>query len=232
MKKERIWELDAVRGLCIIGMMAVHFVYDIVTFAEKEIHIPEWFFIVQQYGHLFFVLISGICVTLGSKCVKRGAIVFGFGMLVTGVTCLLDYGFHIEEIRIWFGILHLLGVCMMLYPLFKKLPHWALALIGAAFVGIGYWFTTFEVSFPYLFFLGLRPSTDFFTGSDFFPVFPGLGTFLLGAALGKSVYKNKKSLFPKVKPTIFPVLRFIGRHSLEFYILHQPVLLGLVLLIF
>ena len=231
MKKERIWELDAVRGLCIIGMMVIHFIYDIETFTETNLQIPDWLYMIQQYGHLLFVLISGICVTLGSRCVKRGAIVFAAGMLITGVTCLLDYVFHMGDVRIWFGILHLLGVCMMLYPLFKKLPHWALALIGAAFVALGYWFTTFEVSFPYLFPLGLRPE-NFFTGADYFPVFPRLGTFLLGAALGKSVYKDKKSLFPKVRPTILPALRFVGRHSLEFYILHQPVLLGLVLLIF
>ena len=28
--KKRIWELDAFRGLCVIGMIAVHFVYDLV----------------------------------------------------------------------------------------------------------------------------------------------------------------------------------------------------------
>lgn len=233
MKKQRIWELDALRGLCILGMIVVHLVYDIRTFTSAELHIPQWFFVVQQYGHLFFVLISGICVTLGSKCIKRGLIVLIAGLIITSVTVFMDYVLHVGDVRIWFGILHLLGVCMLLYPIFRKLPSWALALIGTVIVALGWWFTTFTVSIDFLFPLGLR-SGNIFTGADYFPLFPGLGTFLIGAALGKSVYKSKKSLLPKVPADFFLIraLSFIGRHSLEIYMLHQPLLYGITILIF
>ncbi len=233
MKKQRIWELDALRGLCILGMIVVHFVYDIVAFTPYRLTIPQWFLTVQQYGHLLFVLISGICVTLGSRCVKRGIIVYLCAMVITLVTVVMDYGLDMGSVRIWFGILHLLGVCMMLYPLFRKLPHWALALIGLIFVGIGYWFTTFTVNVDFLFPLGLR-SGRIFTGSDYFPIFPGLGSFLLGAAIGKSVYRNKGSLLPRAR-TDFPLIRalsFIGKHSLEIYMLHQPIIYAVVIIIF
>ena len=233
MKKQRIWELDALRGLCILGMIIVHFVYDLQTFTSTELNIPQWFFVVQQYGHLFFVLISGICVTLGSKCIKRGLIVLLSGMIITSVTVFMDYVLHVGDVRIWFGILHLLGVCMLLYPLFKKLPPWALALIGAVIVTLGWWFTTFTVDIDFLFPLGLR-SGKIFTGADYFPLFPGLGTFLIGAALGKSVYQSKKSLLPNFPSDFFLIraLSFIGRHSLEIYMLHQPIIYGITILIF
>ena len=77
MKKERIWELDALRGLCILGMILVHFVFDLVFFDGFELTLPLWFQYLQQYGHLFFILISGICATLGSNSFRRGLIVFG-----------------------------------------------------------------------------------------------------------------------------------------------------------
>lgn len=233
MKKQRIWELDALRGLCIIGMIFVHLIYDLLTFTDLPMRIPQWFLVVQQYGHLLFVLISGICVTLGSKCVKRGLIVYAAGMLVTLVTVIMDYVLHAGNVRIWFGILHLLGVCMLVYPMFKRLPHWLLALIGIIIIFIGRWFMTFTVNVDFLFPLGLR-SGKIFTGADFFPIFPGLGSFLLGASIGKSLYRNKKTRFPRVS-TDLPVIRFfsfVGRHSLEIYLLHQPIIAGIVILLF
>lgn len=225
MKKERIWELDALRGLCILCMIVIHFFYDLTAFGGMEFTLPVWFLFVRKYGHVLFVLISGICVTFSSSCVKRGAIVFACGLLVSYVTLYMDEIVGVRDIRIWFGILHLLGACMLLYPLFRRLPHWALALCGVAFVSLGFYLQGIRISLNYLFPLGLR-GADFFIGSDYFPLFPGLGWFLLGAAIGKSAYRSRKSLLPRVNANAAPLraLRFCGRHSLELYLLHQPVL--------
>ena len=51
MTKKRIWELDALRGLCILGMILFHLVYDMTTLGELKAregetefsHIPDWF---------------------------------------------------------------------------------------------------------------------------------------------------------------------------------------------
>ena len=233
MKKLRIWELDALRGLCMIGMIVVHFVFDVFAFTDFRFDIPQWFIYVSKYGHLFFILISGICVTLGSRCVKRGIIVCACAMIVTAVTVVMDYALQMGNVRIWFGILHLLGVCMLLYPLFRKLPAPLSAIIGIAFVAIGYWFTTFFVNIDFLFPLGLR-SGKIFTGADYFPLFPGLGWFLIGSAIGKSLYRRKQTLFPRVRSDCFALrgLSFVGRHSLEIYMLHQPIVYGLTQLLF
>lgn len=229
MKKERVWELDAIRGICILGMIVVHFFFDLVYIAEKDIRLPDWFEFVSNYGHILFILISGICVTLASRSFKRGVIVFAAGLLISYVTLYLDYILHMRYLRIWFGILHLLGVCMMVYPIFKKFPFWVLAILGAAFVALGIWMQTLTLSFGYLFPLGLC-SPRIYVGSDFFPIFPGLGWFLIGAALGKSVYRKQTTLLPKVNSDYFLLrfFRFVGRHSLEVYLLHQPILFLLV----
>lgn len=232
-KKARIWELDALRGLCILCMIAIHSIFDLNEFGGFDIHPPTWFIFFRSYGHILFVLISGICATLASHSFKRGVVVFSSGLFITAVTVFMVYVLHFSDgILIWFGILHMLGACMMLYPLFKRLPIWALALLGTAFVVLGFWFDTFYVSVQYLFPIGLR-STTFHSG-DYFPILPGFGWFLLGSVLGKTVYRKKESLLPKVNAenAVLRFFRFCGRHSLWLYLLHQPALTILTLLFF
>ena len=239
-QKSRIWELDALRGICILGMMVVHFVFDLNEFAGLGLTMPGWFDFCQRYGHILFILISGTCATLASRSFRRGVIVFCAGLLVTGVTlfmvCVLKFN---RSLSIFFGILHLLGICMMLFPLFKKLPVWALAVLGAGFVALGVWLAALEpvaVSFPsaqglLLGAIGIRPA-GFYSG-DYFPIFPNLGWFLLGAVLGRTAYRRRESLLPKVNADFFLLrfFRFCGRHSLWIYLLHQPVLAGLAMLL-
>lgn len=225
--KKRIWELDALRGLCILGVVAVHFVYDIVElYRLVKWNYPQWFTLLKDWGGIIFLLISGICVTLGSRCMRRGLLVFLCGMVCTAVTWgMVALGLAGPGMIIWFGVLHCLGICMLLWPLFSRMKPWLLALLGMLAAAVGLYLFSFvrldtDVFIP----LGLFSSN--FATPDYFPIFPYLGFFLLGAALGKTVYKNKTSLFPNVNPKN-PIIAFfamLGRHSLWIYLLHQPVL--------
>lgn len=231
--KQRIWELDAFRGICVLGMIAVHFVYDLTSlYRLVDWTLPETFLFVQKWGGVLFLLLSGICVTLGKRSVRRGLIVLGSGLLVSAVTFGMWKFFSYQKgIIIYFGVLHCLGVCMMLYPLFKK-SHWGVLLgVGAALVAAGFALMRVTFSFPWLIPLGLRPER--FQSSDYFPLLPYFGFFLLGAALGKTLYRNQTSLLPKGNPNNL-IVRFLtgcGRHSLWIYLLHQPVLSGLLYLL-
>jgi len=85
--KRRIWELDALRGLCVLGMVLVHLVYDMVElYGLVAWEYPQWFVLIKEWGGILFLLISGICVTLGSHCIKRGLLVFVCGLVCTAVT--------------------------------------------------------------------------------------------------------------------------------------------------
>lgn len=227
-KKERIWELDALRGLCILFMVGIHLVLDLKGFDYSG----SWLFnFLRTWGSVLFLLISGICVTLGSRCVKRGAVVFAAGMLCSLVTAGMYFlGFAGREIIIWFGILHCLGLCMLLWPLFRKLPPLWLGFCAGLLVGLGYWFRSFYVDIPWLFPLGL--TTKAFASSDYFPLLPNLGWFLAGAMLGKTVYREKRTLLPRVNAQAAPIraLSWCGRQSLWIYLLHQPILMGLTFL--
>ena len=228
MAKKRIWELDAARGLCILFMVGIHLILDLKGFDYQG----SWLFnFLRIWGSVLFLLISGICVTLGSHPIKRGGIVLGAGLLCSLVTAgMYLLRFSGRDVLIWFGILHCLGICMLLWPLFQKMPLWALAACAGLLLTLGYWFRCFYVETPFLFPFGLI--TQDFYSADYFPLLPNLGWFLAGAFLGKTVYREKETLLPKVNPQILPirVLSWCGRQSLFIYLLHQPVLYGLTAL--
>ena len=117
---------------------------------------------------------------------------------------------------------------MILWWLFKRLPTWLLAVLGAAFIALGFYLQGLRFdSGMWLMPLGVVP--EGFQSSDYFPLLPNLGYFLLGTVLGRTVYRRKESLLPKVNENN-PVLRFLrlcGKQSLWIYLLHQPILSGI-----
>lgn len=217
--ENRIRELDATRGICILGMILVHLIYDL-TELYPVLHwtYPPFFLFLKDWGAIAFFLISGICVTLGRHHLRRGLIVLGCGILISAVTILAG------AMPIRFGVLHCLGLCMLLWHIFRGASVMKLTVFGIASVALGLIFKGLPVTTAYLYPLGLTAPS--FESADFFPLFPYFGFFLLGALWGKTLYKNKKSLFPNFPKLSF--LCFCGRHALFFYLAHQPVLIFLI----
>ena len=232
--KQRIWELDAFRGLCILGMVVVHFVYDLVDlYGIIRWDYPESFLFIKQWGGVLFFLLSGICATLGRRSFRRGLIVFGCGLVVTAATAgMYFFGFANSSMIIYFGVLHCLGVCMMLWGLLKKAPWWVLLLVSIVTIPLGLSFMNRPGIDSYLFMpLGLY--WEGFLSSDYFPLLPFVGFFLLGCLLGRLLYRKGESLLPKVnsRNPILRFLQFTGRQSLWVYLFHQPVLMGICMVL-
>ena len=230
--KKRIWELDAFRGICILGMVVVHLLYDLTElYRIVQWNPPDIYDFVKSWGGLLFLILSGLCATLGSKSVRRGLVVLGAGMIVSLVTYgMYHFGFAGKSIIIYFGVLHCLGICMILWPIFRKLPWYVLLILGVILVAVGFHFKTITVESQYLFPFGLLYRG--FSSSDYFPLLPNLGYFLLGGALGKTLYRKKESLLPALEGNILlRPLCFLGRHSLWVYLLHQPILSGICMLL-
>ncbi len=221
--KKRIWELDAFRGICIIGVVIIHVLFDMREFFGLKFALPVWLEMVQRYGGILFIILSGICVTLGHHNIARGLIVAASALVITGVTVLV----FDKSYWILFGVLHLLAFCMLTYSIYRRIPWPVILGLGLAFIALGYYFESLTVSNEYLFPLGLI--TKKFSAGDFFPIFPHLGFFMVGTVLGKTVYKNKETLFKKVNERFFLIrfLSFAGRHSLLIYLIHQPIAFGL-----
>ncbi len=219
---KRFWELDALRGISILGMVVIHLLYDL----QVSLSLPLQ--ILQNWGGCVFLLLSGICVTLGHHPIRRGLLVLGCGALCTLVTWGM-YALRLasDAVIIWFGVLHCLGACMLLWPVFRKLSAPLLGALAGSFIVLGFCLEALLLPTPFLVPLGIRYPG--FVSADYFPLLPNLGFFLLGALAGRRLYREKKSLFPNVRGPRF--LCFCGRHSLAIYLLHQPLLCGILWLV-
>lgn len=223
---KRIWEIDFLRGLLIPGMILIHIVYDVtVLYRFVDWPWPDWYVLLQyNYGALF-VALSGVSVTLGSRSVRRGLVVLGCGMVCTAATVLMYLlGMAQRSVIIYFGVLHCIGVCMLLWTVFRRCPVWVLGALGLAMAALGQYLRYQTFDFPWLLPLGFQFSG--FSSSDYVPLLPNLGYFLLGAAGGRLLYRQKKTRLPRVDETRLPIRAVCGwgRHSLMIYLLHQPVL--------
>ena len=200
-------------------------------------------------GHLWqqsicwvFILLSGFCVPLGHHTLRRGAMIFGAGVLVTAVTLLF-----MPEDRVVFGVLTLLGSAMLLTgllePLLKKVPPAAGLAVSAVlfaltyhaadhYLGIG----ALRLALPeslyanyFTAYLGFYPFGFFST--DYFPLIPWLFLFWAGFYLHHLAERTAQSLRP-LHRSVCPPLGWLGRNSLMLYLLHQPVIYGVLTVVF
>ena len=221
-RKNRIWEIDALRGIAILNMIFCHFLYDLRWFYAWKINLNSpWLWLPFQGAVLFFLL-SGISSNFSRNNIKRGLQTGAVALLVTLVTWLMD-----NQAYIRFGTLHFLACAMLLTPLLKKLNSIQLTGFILLFFGIGYYFSQFYVTIPWLFPFGLLTAN--FTSTDYFAIFPNLGYYSLGILLARRYYAERRSLFAPLPFSHW--LQWMGQHSLFLYILHQPLILAILWLI-
>jgi len=228
---QRVWEIDFLRGLSILLVVGYHLLYDLGAFVGVEkflgfstdLSSSAWR-AAQNFFAGLFVVLSGTSSTLSRGNVRRGVRLLAVAFLVTAVTYAFD-----PSSAVWFGILHLLAVSILIYKAsFEKAGPAACAAWGAVVLTFGAAIPALKkglaVRFDWLLPLGIHGPG--FASFDYFPLIPWLGIFLLGAALGKSVYAPKRSLLPRRPPQTF--VNAAGRHSLLIYIVHQPLILGVL----
>ena len=238
---QRIWEIDFLRGLAIILMVGYHLLFDLGEFRgikrflgfSTDLSSAVWT-AAQYFFAGLFVVLSGTSSTLSRNNVRRGLRLLAVALALTLGTYLIAVWLHFFDPAdtIIFGILHCLAVSMLLYgAVFKKVSAAANALCGAAVMGLAALLPivgkAFSIRSNWLIPFGL-PSQSF-SSLDYFPLIPWFGVFLIGVALGKSVYASKKSLLPWRIPRKF--VNFAGRHSLIIYLVHQPVIMGVLYLL-
>ena len=203
----RYREIDLVRGIAILMMILFHTVFDLYFFRIFPIDIYSgfWRYFALATASLF-LLIVGISLTisraraastksgyqLALKFVYRGAVIFMLGLLVTFCTWLF-----LKEGFIVFGILHLIGISVILSPLFFRFKKWNIVM-GLLCIVIGFFFTT-RTGPIWLLPLGIHPATFF--SVDYEPIFPWFGVVLIGMGLGEySVPRGCARFHPSSDP--------------------------------
>lgn len=223
----RVELLDAWRASAVIVMEFWHLCWDLTmygTLSERTMFVQPMLGI-RYYIVCSFVLLSGIAARYSRSNARRGVQTLACAMVITVVM------YFFGE-PVWFGVLHLLGCCMLLWAAFgktfEKLPPWP-ALIGCfvLFLVLHKICYGVRVTVPWLFPLGLR--TREFYSSDYYPLFPWLFLFLCGTVLGAWI-RESRGKWKAVH--VWAPLRWIGQHALLLYMLHQPVLLGILFLVY
>jgi uncharacterized membrane protein len=234
---QRFWEVDFARGLAVVLMVTFNWLF---ALGYMNIFIAEggWLFwwLFPRAIASAFIFIAGLSFSLSYSRIKnsraniwkkyglRGGKIFLLGILATLATWLL-----FPEETIVFGILHLLGIAIILAPIFRNMGRWNL-MIGLLCIFAGMLLQNIRLKTYLLFWLGLPPAG--FQTFDYFPLLPWFGVFLIGIFAGNILYRNGKRQFkPLNQSKIFQPLNFLGRHSLVIYIVHQPILIGILYLL-
>ncbi|MDD6728170.1 MAG: heparan-alpha-glucosaminide N-acetyltransferase [Eubacteriales bacterium] len=244
-ERKRIYLLDELRGFAILCMIVHHTFLDVgdVLGLPWGYKVFDALCTVQPVFWAIFIVISGICSRLSRNTVKRGFIVLCGGLIISLVTAVIMplMGFYGAEI--YFGILHCLGSCMiitgLLMPLIEKIDYRVGAVISLALFfftnGINNHTMLFglinlpESWYQYDFLAPIGLYSDSFKSADYFSLIPWFFMFLFGAFLGKVAKDEKLPKFMYKQRS--KLLCFVGRNSLWVYLLHQPAIYAVMLVI-
>ncbi len=229
--KARLQSIDVYRGVALAVMAAYHLAWDLnyYGFISTGIGVDAVWLGTQRSILGAFLLVSGASLTLahGDGIRWRGfwrreAILVAAALAVSGVTYLI-FGPALA----WFGVLHAIALCSLLALLFIGAPVWIGVLIAVASILVGIVIQSDAFDPQWLDWIGFArqiPDT-----ADLVPVFRGFGVLLLGA-LGMRMLRDRPMVTWRSDNVAVRGLGLLGRWSLLFYLLHQFVLFGIVML--
>ena len=254
--KNRILEIDILRGIAVLFMILDHLIYDLwgllpnlfIDFPYKlyNFAIMYWkwdFRLAFRYVIVFiFMGLVGICSTFSKSNVKRGSRLLGIAMLLTICTIIVSNATNNYSNLITFGTLHCIAFSILFVGLLEKFikNKWYYLILGLIMLALGVYFeivSTIEVFYSnitfkesvVIIFKQIIGSVE--CGGDTMGFLLNGGQVLVGYFIGKLLYEKRESIFGFKYSN--NVLTYIGRNSLVVYFLHQiliPIVIGLILI--
>lgn len=227
----RLPAIDNLRGLAIVAMVAYHFCFDLRHFGFTTFDFyrdPFWLH-ARTAILSSFLFLAGISLVLAQESAQGRARFWRHVARVAGAAMLVSIASYIvfPQRYIWFGVLHAIAVSLILLRPLSARPGIALGLGLAAIVAGNAWTSSSfdNRMWGWLGFMTAKPATE-----DYVPLFPWSGVMLLGMAAAHWLRRHDfRTLAAGARLPGW--LGVLGRHSLAVYLLHQPLLFGLVYLL-
>ena len=240
--ENRCHTLDTIRGIALISMIIYHTCFDIVYFFTEH-SVPSGLYVIWQQTICWtFIGVSGAALNYSKHPIRRSLIVLLAGYILT----LGTYIFMREE-TIIFGVLQCIGYSMLIIGLLKKPLDKINPIVGFIIFFILFGFTKNIADYRTLGFFSLKlinvPDAWYtinlyplglpklgFTSGDYFPLVPWLFLMLACYYLWKLIIEkvNNKKVF-NIK---IPLITLLGENTLLIYIIHQPIIYGILYLIY
>lgn len=231
--RPRLGRVDIARGIALLAMAIYHFGWDLEFFgylAPATTAQGGWKLFARCIASSFLFLVGFSLVLAHGNGIRWRAMGKRLLQIIVAAAAISAVTWYISpESFIFFGILHQIALASVLGLLFLRLPP-VITLFVAALVIIAPLYARADV-FNSLWLAWVGLSTITIRSNDYVPVFPWFGAVLTGIACARLCERfNCLPLLATDGKTRFPQkpITFIGRHSLAFYLIHQPVLLALL----
>ena len=227
----RLPAVDLARGLAIVGMVIYHTAFDlyaeglIATDVDNDL---AWTVLARTVAGAFLVLV-GVGLVLARyngiawpRYWRRVGFIAAGAVAVSVATWFFD-----SDTFVYFGILHEIAVASVLALPFLSAPWWLVAPVAAVIIAAPWFLTSPIFDSPALWWLGL--STDVRSTLDYVPLLPWFGIVLVGILVGRIIVRQAAAVATwRLDDPVSRLLRFAGRWSLVIYLVHQPLIFGLV----
>jgi len=228
----RFDRLDVLRGVAIVWMAVFHLCFDLNYFGffePKHRFTVDVFWTTQRTAIVsLFLFCAGIGQAIALEQGQSWARFWRRWAQIAGCAVLVSIGSAWMFPRSWisFGVLHGIAVMLILVRWMAPLRLW-LWPIGALAIVLPLLWRDEAFNGPWLRWIGLvtrKPLTE-----DYVPVLPWLGVMSWGVAAGQWLQARRPGWLQGAIPHPARGLALLGRWSLSFYMIHQPVLIGLVM---
>lgn len=220
---KKIWHIDFLRGLAVIGMIVFHyfFILDFFNISNHEMSKGLWSFL-GDFVRITFLVLVGLNLSLSNSPIKR-KLMRGLKILCLGLIISVATYIFIPDDYIRFGILHLIGFSMVFLAL---IPNKLRFILPILFIGLVLNFApNLESNNIILYILGLGSKIKTI---DYFPIIPWINFVIFGMIAGNLLKSQFNSLRGGINSKIVSPVIFFGRRSLLIYMVHVPVIILLL----
>ena len=225
----RIRAIDALRGAAICMMIVYHAAFDLNWFhiISADFNHDRFWLSFRDLIVSSFLFLVGVSLVLASRAGISPKRFWNRIALVGTCAILVTVGSYVTfpKTFITFGILHCIVVSSILgWPL-VRFPRAAL-MVGVVVIVAGVAIGVPLFDLPLLNWVGLmthKPATE-----DYVPLLPWLGVVLVGISIGWWLLERRMHDLRQISRASPKWLTWLGRHSLLVYMIHQPIMMGLL----